>query len=80
MRKLSGKTRVHVLIGAPIAQVLAPGWLTDRMQKADYDGVLLAPLHAETRSRDRVADIEGNAEHRQHPDHAPAQVRSLEAL
>lgn len=44
MRKLSGKTRVHVLIGAPIAQVLAPGWLTDRMQKADYDGVLV-PLH-----------------------------------
>ncbi|MDH2346116.1 shikimate dehydrogenase [Bradyrhizobium sp. SSUT77] len=43
---LTGKTRVHALIGSPIAQVLAPGWLTERMQKADYDGVLV-PLHIE---------------------------------
>lgn len=43
---ITGKTRVHFLIGSPIAQVLAPGWLTERMRKADYDGMLV-PLHIE---------------------------------
>lgn len=43
---ITGKTRVHFLIGSPIAQVLAPGWLTDRMRQADYDGMLV-PLHIE---------------------------------
>ncbi|QND72857.1 shikimate dehydrogenase family protein [Tardiphaga robiniae] len=43
---ITGRTRVHFLIGSPIAQVLAPGWLTDRMRQADYDGMLV-PLHIE---------------------------------
>lgn len=43
---ITGKTRVHFLIGSPIAQVLAPGWLTDRMRAASYDGMLV-PLHIE---------------------------------
>lgn len=43
---ITGKTRVHFLIGSPIAQVLAPGWLTERMRKANYDGMLV-PLHIE---------------------------------
>ncbi len=43
---ITGKTRVHFLIGSPIAQVLAPGWLTERMRKASYDGMLV-PLHIE---------------------------------
>ncbi|ATU95482.1 shikimate dehydrogenase family protein [Phyllobacterium zundukense] len=43
---ITGKTRVHFLIGSPIAQVLAPGWLTERMRKAGYDGILV-PLHIE---------------------------------
>lgn len=43
---ITGKTRVHFLIGSPIAQVLAPGWLTDRMRNASYDGMLV-PLHVE---------------------------------
>jgi shikimate dehydrogenase len=41
---ITGKTRVHFLIGSPIAQVLAPGWLTERMRNANYDGMLV-PLH-----------------------------------
>ena len=41
---ITGKTRVHFLVGSPIAQVLAPGWLTDRMHNANYDGMLV-PLH-----------------------------------
>ncbi|MCW0001831.1 shikimate dehydrogenase [Pararhizobium sp. YC-54] len=41
---ITGKTRVHFLIGSPISQVLAPGWLTDRMRNANYDGMLV-PLH-----------------------------------
>lgn len=43
---ITGKTRVHFLIGSPIAQVLAPGWLTERMRNARYDGMLV-PLHIE---------------------------------
>ncbi|WP_407194687.1 shikimate dehydrogenase family protein [Bradyrhizobium sp. STM 3566] len=43
---LTGKSRVHALIGSPISQVLAPGWLTKRMQDAGYDGVLV-PLQVE---------------------------------
>ncbi len=43
---ITGKTRVHFLIGSPIAQVLAPGWLTKRMREANYDGMLV-PLHIE---------------------------------
>lgn len=43
---ITGKTRVHFLIGSPIAQVLAPGWLTERMIDATYDGMLV-PLHIE---------------------------------
>jgi len=43
---ITGKTRVHFLIGSPIAQVLAPGWLTQRMRDAQYDGMLV-PLHIE---------------------------------
>ncbi|APG93045.1 shikimate dehydrogenase family protein [Sinorhizobium americanum] len=43
---ITGKTRVHFLIGSPIAQVLAPGWLTERMRNADYDGMLV-PLQIE---------------------------------
>jgi len=43
---ITGKTRVHFLIGSPIAQVLAPGWLTQRMREAQYDGMLV-PLHIE---------------------------------
>ncbi|MCJ2877626.1 shikimate dehydrogenase [Rhizobium pusense] len=43
---ITGKTRVHFLIGSPIAQVLAPGWLTKRMRNANYDGMLV-PLHIE---------------------------------
>ncbi|AQS64003.1 Shikimate dehydrogenase (NADP(+)) [Rhizobium rhizogenes] len=43
---ITGKTRVHFLIGSPIAQVLAPGWLTERMRNANYDGMLV-PLHIE---------------------------------
>ncbi|MDI5929715.1 hypothetical protein QBK93_34460 [Rhizobium leguminosarum] len=43
---ITGKTRVHFLIGSPIAQVLAPGWLTQRMRDAKYDGMLV-PLHIE---------------------------------
>lgn len=43
---ITGKTRVHFLIGSPIAQVLAPGWLTERMREANYDGMLV-PLHIE---------------------------------
>lgn len=43
---ITGKTRVHFLIGSPIAQVLAPGWLTERMRNAEYDGMLV-PLHIE---------------------------------
>ncbi|GLQ12063.1 shikimate dehydrogenase [Devosia yakushimensis] len=41
MTALTGKTRINLLIGSPIAQVLAPGWLTDRMQKAGHDGLLV---------------------------------------
>lgn len=41
MTALTGKTRINLLIGSPIAQVLAPGWLTNRMQKAGYDGLLV---------------------------------------
>ncbi|CAN7555212.1 shikimate dehydrogenase family protein [Devosia sp. LjRoot3] len=41
MTALTGKTRINLLIGSPISQVLAPGWLTDRMQKAGYDGLLV---------------------------------------
>ncbi|WP_027520610.1 shikimate dehydrogenase [Bradyrhizobium sp. Ec3.3] len=48
---LTGKTRVHALIGSPIAQVLAPGWLTERMREAGYDGVLV-PLQVEKGSLD----------------------------
>ncbi|WP_273786048.1 shikimate dehydrogenase family protein [Brucella intermedia] len=44
--EITGKTRVHFLIGSPIAQVLAPGWLTKRMRDANYDGMLV-PLHVE---------------------------------
>ncbi len=44
--EITGKTRVHFLIGSPIAQVLAPGWLTKRMRDANYDGMLV-PLHIE---------------------------------
>ncbi|MFB9951964.1 shikimate dehydrogenase family protein [Rhizobium puerariae] len=43
---ITGKTRVHFLLGSPIAQVLAPGWLTERMRNASYDGMLV-PLHIE---------------------------------
>lgn len=43
---ITGKTRVHFLVGSPIAQVLAPGWLTERMRNASYDGMLV-PLHIE---------------------------------
>lgn len=41
MAALTGKTRINLLIGSPIAQVLAPGWLTERMQNARYDGLLV---------------------------------------
>lgn len=44
--RITGKTRVHFLIGSPISQVKAPGWLTERMRDADYDGMLV-PLHIE---------------------------------
>ena len=30
---ITGRTRVNALIGSPIAQVLAPGWLTERMRE-----------------------------------------------
>lgn len=53
---LTGKTRVHALIGAPIAQVLAPGWLTERMAKAGYDGVLV-PLHIEKDNLDTALPV-----------------------
>ncbi|WMT91892.1 shikimate dehydrogenase [Pelagibacterium sp. H642] len=41
MTALTGKTRINLLIGSPIAQVLAPGWLTERMQNVGYDGLLV---------------------------------------
>ncbi|MBR1175217.1 shikimate dehydrogenase [Bradyrhizobium sp. KB893862 SZCCT0404] len=53
---LTGKTRIHTLIGSPIAQVLAPGWLTERMKAADYDG-LLVPLHIEKGNLDTALPV-----------------------
>ncbi|WP_076858399.1 shikimate dehydrogenase family protein [Bradyrhizobium mercantei] len=53
---ITGKTRVHALIGSPIAQVLAPGWLTGRMQNAGYDGVLV-PLHIEKGDLDTALPV-----------------------
>jgi shikimate dehydrogenase len=46
MPNLTGKTRVHFLIGSPIAQVLAPGLLTDRMREMHVDAILV-PLQIE---------------------------------
>jgi shikimate dehydrogenase len=46
LETLTGRTRIHFLIGSPIKQVLAPGWLSTRMAKAGYDG-LLVPLQIE---------------------------------
>lgn len=37
----TGRTRVSLLIGSPIAQVLAPGRLTRLMQDNGYDGILV---------------------------------------
>src|SRR5690606_14272402 len=41
MTALTGKTRINLQIGSPISQVLAPGWLSERMQEAGYDGLLV---------------------------------------
>ncbi|MGV7214791.1 shikimate dehydrogenase family protein [Bradyrhizobium sp. UFLA05-112] len=53
---ITGRTRVHALIGSPIAQVLAPGWLTERMREAGYDGVLV-PLHIEKGNLDSALPV-----------------------
>ncbi|WP_161491891.1 shikimate dehydrogenase family protein [Bradyrhizobium centrolobii] len=47
---------MHALIGSPIAQVLAPGWLTARMQETGYDGVLV-PLHIEKDNLDTALPV-----------------------
>jgi shikimate dehydrogenase len=51
LETLTGRTRIHFLIGSPIKQVLAPGWLSARMAKAGYDG-LLVPLQIEPENID----------------------------
>lgn len=53
---ITGKTRVHALIGSPIAQVLAPGWLSARMAQAGYDGVLV-PLQVQKDDLDAALPV-----------------------
>lgn len=43
---VTGKTRIHFLIGSPIRQVLAPGLLSRRLSEAGVDAVLV-PLQIE---------------------------------
>lgn len=49
----TGRTRVSVLIGSPIAQVLAPGRMTAMMQTEGFDGILV-PLEVPVAQFDQV--------------------------
>lgn len=56
IRNFTGKTRMSLLIGSPIAQVLAPGRVSALMQEAGHDGMLI-PMELRPEDLDGALDL-----------------------